>query len=396
MPSKSFLLTLPVELLHRILDFLDIHCIIFSFRAVCKTFHSITRNYHRLKLELSKQSKDYPFARLYRIISFENIGTLILRNRCLDRFSSLTKIRRFTRLRSIKLENINENDLRAILRHLRTLSTLKSLKILDQKIDQHETNVLLSAVIALPSLRHVHLDVTSQNIDDISWPMNSSFQELRLEKCSYKQWCSILHRSPNLRVACTTDFNLNDIRNIPISTPYLQLTSLILTDIRFPINHLETVLLAYPSLVYLYLRPKDKFAIGDLRRFSEWECFIREKLPQLKYFHFDLTVSARRSRDFTHIKSIIAAFRTPFWLEYTRWYAQFQYVRNKKGSLFTISSHVNEPEDLFPTYDKNIIQFSHFTRRNDDGLKMRTIVDAVFNLHGITEAIRFHQVDFIR
>lgn len=245
-PSSSLLLALPIELLHRILDNLDIRSIIFSFRAVCKTFYSIANNYQRLKLELSNHSTNDPFDRLYRIISLENIGTLVLQ-KCyvnnelnnIDRFFSFGGIHRFTRLLSVELESIDENDLCTIMCHLVTLSTLKSLKIFDRRIYKYDTNVLLSAIIALRSLRQLHLNVSSRIIDEISWPMHSTFRELTLRKCSYKQWCHILYRSSNLRVASTANFDMNNIQQIAISTPYSQLTSLTLTDIRFPIDQLE-------------------------------------------------------------------------------------------------------------------------------------------------------------
>ena len=64
-PSSSFLLTLPVEILHRILDQLDIQDILFLFRHVCKKFSSISNIYNRLTLELSNHSSETRIHRLY-------------------------------------------------------------------------------------------------------------------------------------------------------------------------------------------------------------------------------------------------------------------------------------------------------------------------------------------
>ena len=102
--SSSYILTLPVELLHRILDYLDTRSILFSFRPVCKTFYSVTNNYNGLTLNLSDDSSKTPFDHLYRIIPMENVGRLIL-----EKFyqnNQLNDIDRFTRLRSVNLVSV--------------------------------------------------------------------------------------------------------------------------------------------------------------------------------------------------------------------------------------------------------------------------------------------------
>jgi hypothetical protein len=285
--SSSFLLTLPVEIVHRILDELNIDDILFSFRHVCKKFYSISNIYNRLTLELSNHSSETRIHRLYRIISAENVETLILQKSYLnnelnniDWFFSFGDIHRFTRLRSVHLESMNENDFRTIMRHLTTLTTFRSLTIFDRRILKNDTIILLSTVIALQSLRKLDLDISSQIIDQISWPNHGTFRELILRKCSYKQWCHILHHSPNLRIASTTDFDMNNIEKIVSSINfYQQITSLTLNDIRFAIDQLEMLLLSYPSLIYFNLTANQISSLQNLRRFSQWEYFIGEKLP---------------------------------------------------------------------------------------------------------------------
>jgi hypothetical protein len=46
--------TLPVELIHYILDNLDILTILISFRNVCKRFNDIVDNYHRYKVSFTE------------------------------------------------------------------------------------------------------------------------------------------------------------------------------------------------------------------------------------------------------------------------------------------------------------------------------------------------------
>ena len=96
------------------------------------------------------------------------------------------------------------------------------------------------------------------------------------------------------------------------------------------------------------------------------------------------------------VMPIITAFRTPFWLEDKRWYAKFQYVVNNEGPLFVITSLVNESVAFFRKSEKKFIQFFTFTRKEDDGSKIRNVWNAILNLSDITEAISFRQVGFIR
>lgn len=168
--SPSFLLRLPVELVHWILDNVDIATILFSFRYVCKTFYLMTKFYNRLTLELSDHPWEIPFDYLHEIISYENVERLILQQfnvtnelNNINRFFSLSEIHRLTRLRCVTLISIDENNFRTIMRHLVTLSTLKSLSIYEQRICKNDTNLLLSTVLSLSSLRQVHSDVHTNN-----------------------------------------------------------------------------------------------------------------------------------------------------------------------------------------------------------------------------------------
>ncbi|CAF0905786.1 unnamed protein product [Adineta steineri] len=168
--ESSFLLTLPVEIVHRILDCLSIQDIIFSFRYVCKKFYSITNIYNRLKVELSNHSSDTRIHRLYRLISPENVGTLILRNsyynnelNYIDYFFSFNDIHRFTGLRFVRLDSLTEKDFRTVIHHLTTLSTFKSLSIFDRRILKNDTIMLLSNVIALQSIRELDFDISTRD-----------------------------------------------------------------------------------------------------------------------------------------------------------------------------------------------------------------------------------------
>jgi hypothetical protein len=400
--SSSYFVRLPIEILHRILDELDIKDILYSFRYVCKRFDSAMKIYNRLTLKLSDHSSEHRIDRLYKIISLENIGSLIIQRynnnnelNDIDWFFKFGDINRFTRLRFVHLESMNENDFRTIMRHLTTLTTLsrfQSLKIFDRRIFKNDTIILLSNVIALPTLRKLHLDISSRIIDQILWPNDSTFQELILNKCSYKQWCDILHHSPNLRICSTADLDMNNMGKIVTSMKYCQLTSLALNDIRFLLDQLETVLLSYPSLIYFSFTSSNNSSFENLRRFSTWENFLRENLPRLKNFHFKISAQISRYEHLSNIKSIIAAFRTPFWIKDKCWYAKFQYVSNNEGSRFVIQSSINGHVDFFQSFENGFMLYFTSTTKNDNGPKMPNQWNAIFNLPEIKQAISFRQV----
>jgi hypothetical protein len=152
------------------------------------------------------------------------------------------------------------------------------------------------------------------------------------------------------------------------------------------------LLSSYPSLISFNLTANEISSVQTLRRFSQWEYFIREKLPRLENFRFKISARMSRYQDFASIKSIIAAFRTSFWLQYKCWYAKFQYVINDEGSRFIISSSINGHVDFFQNFDKGFISYFTSTTKDDDGPGMRNVWNALFNLPDVMEAIGFRKV----
>jgi len=237
----------------------------------------------------------------------------------------------------------------------------------------------LSAIIALPSLRILDLDISCIIIDKLSWPNHCKLRQMNTRKCSHKKWCQILHHSPYLRRFSTVYFDMNNIDNIVRSTSYQQLTSLTLSDIQFSIDQLEILLLPLSSLVYFNLTANENTSFGFLQRFSQWEHFIEDKLPLLKQFRFHISTLISHYRDLNYIESIISAFRTPFWLEYKRWYIKFQYVKNNERSQIILKSSINANTEFFEDRDHGLISYFTYTTKNDDRLKMNSVWNARFN-----------------
>lgn len=72
--------TLPVEILNRILDHLNILSILLSFRSVCKRFNEISNSYNRYKLDVSSTD----IKRIVRLIQPNRIASIILRSGEID------------------------------------------------------------------------------------------------------------------------------------------------------------------------------------------------------------------------------------------------------------------------------------------------------------------------
>jgi hypothetical protein len=69
------LVTLPVEVIYRILDYIDIRLILNTFRYVCKQFYMITNTYNRYELDVSSISLN-DIKRIAHFIQSEHIISL--------------------------------------------------------------------------------------------------------------------------------------------------------------------------------------------------------------------------------------------------------------------------------------------------------------------------------
>ncbi|CAF2746050.1 unnamed protein product [Rotaria sp. Silwood2] len=171
-PLPTFL-TLPVELIDRILDLLDTESILFSFSAVCKRFHAIAYNYSRLTINFTDTSSKADIQRIRRAMRPENVIALTLKNssrqsNIIRHFLSSVYIYQSTQLRSLTLCNIEEYDLQTIIKSL-TTSKLASLSLSVSKAKPLSTHSidLLSAMVAISSLRRLILDIDRRISDHI-------------------------------------------------------------------------------------------------------------------------------------------------------------------------------------------------------------------------------------
>jgi hypothetical protein len=152
------LLTLPVELIYRISDYLDTRTIIFSLRCVCTRLRTITKTYERFRLDLRPTSKP-EFHQICSIIRPEHVISLAVSDDDetpgqIDLFLSLLDIHRFSRLRSLAVFVTDDDSLQIIL-HQTIRCSLISLSIERSRPSNHRSATLhlLSSAMARSNLQ---------------------------------------------------------------------------------------------------------------------------------------------------------------------------------------------------------------------------------------------------
>jgi hypothetical protein len=324
---------LPVELLHRIFDYLDIETIIFSVRSLCRLFQSIVSNYNRYDLNLNLISKRN-FYIICRIINPQNVISLILSNdertlNQIDWFISLVRLEQFTRLRSLTLLHIDENHLNVILTKINlNLLQIFSLKIKKYDETYNETTVnLLTSIFARLTLRKLDIDIKMERISKISWPSNCTIQYLTINNSINIDYLSkIFQNSSHLHTLIMNNIPTEIINNLT-STCFQQLSSLIIKRFSAAIDKLESFLLMTPSLVYL------KLIGGEIMDGKRWEEFIKINLPQLDKFEFHLFDFESKTKTQEDLELIISSFQTQFWIEHKKWFVTCE----SYSSVFNIS-----------------------------------------------------------
>ena len=322
---KTNLLSLdsfPAEILHRILDYVDGQTILFSFRNVCKKFQAIINTYNRHEIDTSLLSKtDLHFN--CTIVSPEDVISLTLFDidivpSPINLFFSLFDIERCTRLRSLILVNIDDNNLQTLLRHIISSYPLTSLSIEFRKNKSTETLALFESVISKPTLRRLTINLSDTALDKIKWSHNDSLQFLEIGACTLTQYCAILDHSPNLRTLVVRN-EMNNYNDTVISKSYPQLISLSLCNVTCnSIKNVESLLSRTPSLTYLKMI--DWHPDCSMLNGSRWKTLIMTHLPHLDKFEFFFCKNksnqfVSHNRKSAGVKSYIARFCHAFWLK---------------------------------------------------------------------------------
>jgi hypothetical protein len=170
-----------------------------------------------------------------------------------------------------------------------------------------------------------------RDLDKISWPpLPITLKYLRLERCTFQEYCMILRHAINLQELRLTEclmYNSDETIYQPMDVIYpLKLTSLTFGACFMRMKELLIFLSYTPKLQYLKLiiwtDLSDSVIDGN-----KWENFITDKLPWLSRFEFFFDDLTHLNQNEVNIQSYLQPFRTPFWIENKRWYVMCDYVK---------------------------------------------------------------------
>ncbi|CAF3018660.1 unnamed protein product [Rotaria socialis] len=313
---------LPVELVHKIFDYLNAEAIVFSMRLVCKQLYSIVNAYNRYELDFRYISKsDLPL--LARIIDPDAIISLKLSKTEKERsIRSLLKHFRtdFTRLQSLALFNLYDRDLKIIQNRIMKCP-LKTFSIFNELWNVRKTEAYISNILLHKDLSKIEVKLDYDSITLIDWPMSCGLKHVIINNCSSATIYTILNHSPNLGTLVITDnYFENFEETITNDKQFNSVISLSLAiSANIAMENIRSLLSCLPCLAHLRLISKTLSSDDSLFDGSEWEDLITAKVTLLKKFEFSFFGDLSAYNGSVTPKSMINSFQTLFWLQTKQW-----------------------------------------------------------------------------
>jgi hypothetical protein len=260
------------------------------------------------------------------------------------------------------------------------INLLSSLSLNIQNYDDRQrktTANLLSSAIAQPNIRKLDLDIKNDRIHNIQWPINCTVRHFTInEYITFDYLCNIFRCSPHLQTFMIR-YSLYDITNGSIltsslSTSFRQLTSLTIEQLHVSIDELESFLSLTSSLVHLKLIGTESTLDGN-----RWEQFIQTNLPLLDKFEFFFNNwRPGQNQNLVDIELIIAPFRSPFWVEYKKWFVICEYRIDSLCQIYLYSIPVCESSMQYEP-DSEKISLSTYPKTMDSDPSMMDNVDTI-------------------
>ncbi|CAF4051247.1 unnamed protein product [Rotaria sp. Silwood1] len=218
---------------------------------------------------------------------------------------------------------------------------------------------MIFSVVNRSNIQKLYLNNLNFTTEDISWPIQSRLEQLRIRNCSYRGYRTILRNSSCLKALVIGNciMSNNDKTIFPSSTRksdcakrqrtsidssvFPQLISLTIGNCQLRIEHLEILLSLTPSLNHLKLMAT-RSTFDSICDGSYWEQFIQNNLPLLKNFQFCfvLIYNWNQSTNSINFDQSILLFKTPFWLNNKHWFVNCDYIPGElKIKLYTIPSY---------------------------------------------------------
>ncbi|CAM4775390.1 unnamed protein product [Rotaria magnacalcarata] len=310
---------LPIEIFHQIFYHLWAHEILYSFHTINDYLNNIITHYDNYLINFESIRKS-DFDHVCRHIRPNQVISLVLSDATetpnqFELFQSFFSIEQFTRLRALKLIDLNDNGSRFFFQ-LYQAQYLVSLEI--------NVSIEFPLIGCSPSLRRLIINIPSGVYFDIEPAIDLiSFEQLRYLSISNIS-CMMLKRifsQANQLKSLGISFQflntidsalLADIHQGQVTTPALVSLSLnIVAAIQVITRaHIERFLVSFHRLRQLEL----VVTIGADPPFVDayqWERFIVEYLPQLITFYFKFSSLYIN-------QNILNQFRSSFWLN-KRW-----------------------------------------------------------------------------
>jgi hypothetical protein len=391
---------LPIELVYKILDNLDLQTIIFSFQNVCKRFYAITNTYNRYELDLNSISKVY-FHHICGIIRPETIISLILSDHDttpgqISLFMSLFNIDQFIHLRSLTLIGIEKTQLNRLMNYV-DIKSLNTLSINIRKNNSHLEDVSIIPLlsnIAMANLYKLELTMWSPDINDFIWPKQCTLRHLTIgHYMTYRQVSMIISQLTHLRTLAIRNCIITDtdemVTILPDNDKNTNLMSLTFKNSRLQMNDLELLLSLTPSLVHLQLTGTVNSSDAILNGLR-WEEFIQSKLPSLEKFEFFFRAQTDRNHDSTNIDPWIIPFRTLFWIKHKSWFVTCNYI-NRSAILRLYTVPICDPCIIYESeFDKTTC--TTYPSIENDTLIMNNVREVQLDLIQMMNTVKVQNV----
>ena len=351
--SNLSLLDLPVEILHRIFDYLTTQTLFLSLRGVCQQLHATVHTYDRYEFNFDA-IRQFDSELVFELIRPEHIVSVVVSGAFrkqfdqIDSFLSIWGTKQLIRLRSVTLVEIVESDLSLLLPTI-DISLVVSLGVRCCTTHRNRTLPLVSTALAQSRLRQLHLIGLSELTKSLSWPAQCSLQHLTIDNCNFQEYRSILQFCPFLQtIAMQYCFMTNfgqpgSVVSFESSHPGLR--SLTMTICYLSLENIELLLSLTPSLTHMKLLHQTGHG-NTFFEGSQWEALIQKTLPHLQNFQFCFGRNLGVYNDSQDMHSIIKHYQTPFWLETKRWIVTCDCAIRTRSSQLMIYTSAAPIDDL--------------------------------------------------
>ncbi|CAF3699186.1 unnamed protein product [Rotaria sp. Silwood1] len=359
---------LPPELLYHILDCVDIQTI-FSIRLIFKNFRQFIDNYNKIILNYdSAFSNNYDVIR--RVLQPKNVSSLTIAdnlytvkdpNRSIDKI--FNNIRQFTQLRSLILDNIDDNNMNFLLQNLDS-KVLVTLSIRANEWKNINIWSVISSTIRKWPIRKLVLENFQFTSVNIEWPINEHLQYLYIGTCELRQYLQILNHLTHLKILIIEDWILDSMdKTSSLSCDFNRntvLQSLTVKDFSLSMEELELFLSPTPSLTHLKLISQRKKLDSFLDGFYLKQ-LLQRRLPLLKKFEFFFyyVASSPNINNIPSLKSLIKPFRERFWLEEKHCSVYIDFIfRSQTLRIYTKPVKLSEEYNI--TNNSDVDEYPYF------------------------------------